>query len=172
MQTICAEQNDLQLNCQRTVGQSQISKCLKKECSFTKEDRQCKPGVQTKQSNFNWWRLFGQAQHSKCLKQGIFIFKVNRQCKPCVPNKTICNPIVQEQLDKLKIPNAMQEFSITKETDSANQACLTKQSDSDWSRIFGQAQNSKCLEKKKSFTKENRNAWLTKQSAIQLSKNA
>ena len=114
--------------------------------SIMKESRQCTPCVSNKKICSNCSRIFGQAQNSKRLKQEISIFKENRQCEPCVPNKTICNPIVQEYMDKLKIPNtSSKNFPARNKTDRANHACLTIQSNSNWSRIFGQAQNSKCL---------------------------
>jgi len=85
----------------------------------------------TKKSDSYESRTFGEAQNSICLEQEISIFKENRQRKPCVPNETICNPIVQEYLDKLKIPNASSKnFPLRKKTDSANHAWLTKQSNS------------------------------------------
>jgi len=42
------------------------------------------------------------------------------------------------------------------ETDSANHACLTKQSESNCPSILGQAQNSNCLEQEFSITREDR----------------
>ena len=48
----------------------------------------------------------GQAQNSCCLEQEFSITKKNLQCKLCVANQTIRNPIVQEYVDKLKIPTA------------------------------------------------------------------
>ena len=42
-----------------------------------------------------------------------------------MPNKIICNPSVQEYLDKLKIRAASsKKFPSQKKTDSANHACL------------------------------------------------
>ena len=74
-------------------------------------------------------------------------------------------PIDQEYLDKLKIPNvSSKHFPSRKKIDSANHACLTKQSNSNWSRIFRQAQNSKCLEQKISITKENRHTCLANET--------
>ena len=64
-----------------------------------------------------------------CFVTHFSITKENKQCTPCVLNDTICNPIVQEMLDKLKIPDALSKnFPSRNKIDSANLTCLTKQS--------------------------------------------
>ena len=79
--------------------------------------------------NCNWLRIFGQAQNPNCIKQEFSITKANRQFTSCVPSKTICNPINQQYLQKLKIPTALfKNFPQRNNKDSAHHVCLTKQS--------------------------------------------
>ena len=64
------------------------------------------------------------------------------------------NTIDQEYLDKLKIHSASSKtVPSQKKIDSVTHVCLTKQSNYNSSRIFGQPQHSKCHNQKKYITK-------------------
>jgi len=153
---MCAEGNNLQSNCPIIFGQAQNSECLEQEFSITKENRQCKPCMANKTIQFQLIKNIWRSSKFQVPQARNFNLQKTRQCKPCVPNETICNPIVQEHLEKLKIPSAsckkfppLKKTGITKcsERDNLQSNC---------SRLVEEAQNSKCLEQEFSITKENR----------------
>jgi len=71
-------------------------------------------------------------------------------------NKTIRFQLLKNFGDTQNSKASRQNFPSQKKTHSANNACLTKQSNSYLTRTFGAAQNSKCLEQEISNFKENR----------------
>ena len=119
----------------------------------------------SKQSNSNWSRHFGPAQNSRCLEQEFSFTKENRPCKPCVPNKTNWFLNDEEYLDKFKIPSASSKKIHHKRKQAVQTMCAKwNYLQSNCPRIFGQAQNSKCLEQQISITKEKRHARLANET--------
>ena len=80
----------------------------------------------TKQSAIQLSKNSWTSSNSKCLKQEFFITKENRQCKLCVPNKTIQFQLIKNGQAQNSKCLQREFFPSRKKTESANNACLTK----------------------------------------------